>query len=74
MATSTMEMAKKVTDEEYEAIRKKNKKEAKAALKHAKQLRIFALYILYVCVVKPSFYLMRNEQKFCVKYASKLFI
>jgi hypothetical protein len=29
---------------------------------------------LLVCVVKPSFVLMQNEQKFCVKYAFKLFI
>jgi len=39
-ALSAMEVAKNVTDEEYEAIRKKNKKEAKAALKLAKQLRL----------------------------------
>jgi hypothetical protein len=37
---SAMEVAKNMTDEEYEAIRKKNRKEAKAALKLAKQMRL----------------------------------
>ncbi len=37
---SAMEVAKNMTDEEYEVIRKNNRKEAKAALKLAKEMRL----------------------------------
>ncbi len=36
---TAMEWARNMTDEEYKVIRKKNRKLAKAALKHAKDLR-----------------------------------